>query len=131
MTRSFGSGCVAFLLALATTYVRCLVAIPPLETNPANPTDSGTLPAGSCGNGLTDVGEACDGVDVGGFRCETLASGFAGGTLRCANDCSAFDVSGCTRSAVVTTPDCADTTVQRTIDGAPEGATVSLPPGNC
>lgn len=46
-----------------------------------------------CGNGLTDLGEVCDGLDLNGNSCLTL--GYSGGTLACAPGCQDFDVSGC------------------------------------
>jgi hypothetical protein len=41
--------------------------------------------------------ELCDGRDVAGASCTGL--GFAGGTLRCAADCTGYDVSGCSACA--------------------------------
>jgi len=42
-------------------------------------------PAG-CGNGQLEVGEACDGLDLGGQSCESL--GYLSGPLACAADCT-------------------------------------------
>jgi hypothetical protein len=56
-----------------------------------------TVAAGTpaaCGNGLIDGSEQCDGINLRGESCET--QGFVGGTLGCAADCTAFDISGCT-----------------------------------
>jgi cysteine-rich repeat protein len=50
----------------------------------------GSLP---CGNGTIDVGEACDGAELGDATCETL--GFPGGTLACSAACE-LDLSSCT-----------------------------------
>ena len=50
--------------------------------------------AETCGNGVIDKGEHCDGNQLGGKLCRSLNSGFNGGTLAC-KDCS-FDPSGCT-----------------------------------
>ncbi|MCC7071140.1 MAG: hypothetical protein IT383_07450 [Deltaproteobacteria bacterium] len=47
----------------------------------------------TCGNNAIDVPERCDGVDVGGATCEAL--GYGPGTLRCADNCGNYDVSGC------------------------------------
>ena len=47
----------------------------------------------ACGNNVIDVGEVCDGDDLGGETCESL--GMGGGELRCTNDCIGFEVSGC------------------------------------
>lgn len=48
----------------------------------------------SCGDGMQDAGEQCDGGDLAGYNCVTLGMGFTGGTLACADDCT-FELSGC------------------------------------
>jgi hypothetical protein len=45
--------------------------------------------AGTCGNGMIDGDEACDGQDLGGMTCAT------GGTLACTVGCT-LDTTGCT-----------------------------------
>lgn len=40
---------------------------------------------GSCGNGVIDAGEQCDGIALGGNTC--ASQGFAGGTLTCSSTC--------------------------------------------
>ncbi len=47
-----------------------------------------------CGNGLIDLGEQCDVINLDGNTCTTLGMGFAGGTLECSSLCT-FDTSGC------------------------------------
>jgi hypothetical protein len=47
----------------------------------------------TCGNGVLDAGEQCDGADLGGATC--AGEGFAGGALSCASNCT-LDTSGCT-----------------------------------
>ncbi len=47
-----------------------------------------------CGNDRVEGAEACDGTDLQGHDCVSLAAGFVGGTLDCSLDC-AFDVSSC------------------------------------
>ncbi len=47
----------------------------------------------SCGDGVKDPGEACDGDDLGSSNCMT--EGFPGGSLACLGNCSGFDTSGC------------------------------------
>ncbi|MFH2005871.1 MAG: DUF4215 domain-containing protein [bacterium] len=51
-----------------------------------------TGPGPSCGDGVAECGEACDGADLLGNTCASL--GFAPGTLVCDSGC-AFDVSSC------------------------------------
>jgi hypothetical protein len=46
-----------------------------------------------CGSGVIDPGERCDGDDLGEQTC--ASRGFAGGTLACKADCTAFDTRGC------------------------------------
>lgn len=57
----------------------------------ADPGCSGD-PRCRCGNGILDVGEECDGQNLGGQSCASL--GLGGGALGCELDCS-FDTSGC------------------------------------
>ena len=45
-----------------------------------------------CGDDITQAGEACDGLDLNGFDCTTVAAGFSGGTLACESDCNGYDV---------------------------------------
>lgn len=52
---------------------------------------SGACPP-SCGDGIADGAESCDGSDLDGETCATL--GFGIGTLACTSGCG-FDVSGC------------------------------------
>jgi hypothetical protein len=40
----------------------------------------------TCGNGVIDAGEQCDGTSFGGTTCSSL--GFAGGTLACSSSCT-------------------------------------------
>ncbi|MBU1218850.1 DUF4215 domain-containing protein [Myxococcota bacterium] len=47
----------------------------------------------SCGDGVKDSDEECDGFQLGSMNCSLL--GFDMGTLVCSDDCS-FDTSGCT-----------------------------------
>jgi hypothetical protein len=56
-------------------------------------TTTATTDAAMCGDGVTEADEQCDGADLGGVSCES--SGYAGGALACAADCSGFDFSGC------------------------------------
>ena len=65
--------------------------------------DCTSLP--QCGNNTVEEGEVCDGTDLGGQTCVGL--GFDGGDLSCRADCSGFDTSKCTSSAV-----CGDNTAE-------------------
>ncbi|MFH2007106.1 MAG: DUF4215 domain-containing protein [bacterium] len=47
----------------------------------------------TCGNGVLDAGEQCDGILLNGAQCNTVG-GYIGGTLLCLPSCS-FDLSGC------------------------------------
>lgn len=80
-----GSTCMS--LGFSGGALRCASSCARIDTG--NCTGSTT-----CGNGMVDNGEACDGNAMGGATCETR--GFvAGGVLNCRNDCSGFDDSGC------------------------------------
>ncbi|HEV8320084.1 MAG TPA: integrin alpha [Myxococcota bacterium] len=48
--------------------------------------------ASPCGNGVIDLGEACDGANIGAATCASF--GLASGTLACGPTCT-LDVSGC------------------------------------
>lgn len=60
------------------------------ETESADGSSSG---GPSCGDGVVDAGEDCDGADLGGMDC--MGRGFDGGDLGCNDDCT-FDESMCT-----------------------------------
>ena len=47
----------------------------------------------NCGDGVLDMDEVCDGMDLGGETC--VSQGFKSGTLGCADNCNALDTSGC------------------------------------
>jgi formylglycine-generating enzyme required for sulfatase activity len=49
------------------------------------------ITASVCGNNVTEIGEACDGVDLGGATCGS--QGFTGGVLSCS--ACAFNTSAC------------------------------------
>ncbi len=59
-------------------------------------TDSCTLDTSQCtwcGDGITNGNESCESNDLAGQDC--VSQGFAGGTLKCSADCTAFDASSC------------------------------------
>ena len=49
--------------------------------------------APTCGDGVVEGDEVCDGADLAGATCES--EGFAGGTLLCATECDRLDTTMC------------------------------------
>jgi hypothetical protein len=50
----------------------------------------------TCGNGMLDEGEQCDGDDLGGATCENSGpAGYSGGMLACNENGCFIDYSGC------------------------------------
>jgi hypothetical protein len=47
----------------------------------------------SCGDGIKQGSETCDGSELGGQTC--ISQGYGPGTLACNADCQSFDTSGC------------------------------------
>jgi hypothetical protein len=68
-----------------------------------------------CGNNVIDGSEQCDGTELGGATCTSLAQGFTGGTLACAGGCT-FDTTACSQGP--TESDCANA-----LDDDNDGAT--------
>lgn len=69
----------------------------PTSTTAVGPTsepsdDSTSTTGASCGDGVREAGEACDGADLGGQGCGDF--GLVDGALACAGDCS-IDLAGC------------------------------------
>ena len=56
--------------------------------------DDTTKKTEGCGNGLLDLGEQCDGVNLDGASCASLGYYNAAGVLACAADCR-YEVSDC------------------------------------
>ena len=48
-----------------------------------------TIPPSTCGNGVVDSGEECDGVNLNSKTCTSL--GYSGGTLSCITDCTFYE----------------------------------------
>jgi len=63
---------------------------PPLRRGDSGSSSSSDT---TCGDGVRQSEEPCDGADLGESTCATL--GWGPGTLRCAADCSDFDATGC------------------------------------
>jgi hypothetical protein len=57
---------------------------------------SGCVALPTCGNGVLDPVEQCDGADLGGVTCQS--QGFDSGNVTCAATCT-VDVSGCSNDA--------------------------------
>ncbi|MBI3027319.1 hypothetical protein HYY70_04335, partial [Candidatus Woesearchaeota archaeon] len=53
---------------------------------------------GICGDNSINIGEACDGANLGklSVECSEYSSSFQGGTLKCSTDCKQLDTSSCT-----------------------------------
>jgi len=90
----------------------------------------GALPPPSCGNDVRDMGEACDGVDLGELSCTSLP-GFASGVLGCGANCLELDLSNCVAGQVVAAASCEHDAVQAAVDQAAEGDIVTVPAGSC
>ncbi len=63
-------------------------------TSTTSTTTTSTTVLGTCGNGIREGTESCDGSDLGGQTCQNF--GFIAGTLGCTAGC-AFDFSDCTQ----------------------------------
>ncbi|MEM9454363.1 MAG: hypothetical protein AAGF11_09300 [Myxococcota bacterium] len=57
------------------------------------PSDGSSSAGTTCGNGVLDENERCDGPILGESNC--VSENFAGGTLACSADCSALDTTAC------------------------------------
>jgi len=89
-----------------------------------------TLAAPVCGNNIAEVGEACDGTDVGGDTCASIP-GFKSGTLSCNADCRSLDFASCQKGNEVRAASCSRGDVLEAIDDAGNGDTVLVPEGSC
>lgn len=50
----------------------------------------------TCGNGIVEVGEACDGTKLNDQTCASLVGEGSRGQIYCSSDCRSFDTSECT-----------------------------------
>ncbi len=92
----------------------------------AAPTTTTTLPPGTCGNGVREGAEACDGADFGSATCP--GSSVAGAFLTCLGNCT-IDFSGCpTGGTTTTTTPPASTTTTVT---SPTTTTSTVPDVGC
>ena len=68
--------------------------VAPVPTQPGAPIST----LATCGNGVKDAGEVCDGRDLGGSSCASTP-GFVMGVLTCKASCAAFETSQCMTGA--------------------------------
>jgi hypothetical protein len=80
------------LVALGSYLNRCLPASPTVE-NPQK------VDVAACGNGKREIGELCDGADLGGMTCASVNLGE--GKPICRADCQSFDTAVCSGLEVV------------------------------
>jgi hypothetical protein len=90
-----------------------------------------SIPLASCGNNIVEAGEACDGTDLNGYTCATVAAGFVSGSLSCNADCKSYNVNSCVKGNVINAVSCSQDDVQAAIDSASDGDTVQVPAGTC
>jgi hypothetical protein len=76
---------------------------PPADDTPdvEDPVDAPT-----CGNGVLDAGEVCDGAVLPDVDCDFL--GLGGGTLGCASDCLSLDTTACNAAPGASQPPTGD-----------------------
>jgi hypothetical protein len=103
---------------------------------PSTSSGDGVAPLGpapaTCGNNVTDPGEACDGTDLNGFASvDQLVAGYRSGALKCRADCLGYDISGGVPGKTVPAASCAQSDVQAAIDSAAHGDTILVPAGTC
>ena len=72
----------------------------PIDLESGSDSDATTNLETDCGDGVIQLGEACDGLNVGAMRCEYL--GLGAGELNCASNCIDFDISACSEPAFET-----------------------------
>ena len=85
----------------------------------------------SCGDGVADCGEFCDGADLGGVTCEDLP-GFSSGDLACDGtaSCGAFDTGGCIACVGAPETECSDG-IDNDCDGLTDGDDPACPAPIC
>jgi hypothetical protein len=63
------------------------------DTSTGVDSDTSTGAGPTCGDGIIDGDEVCDGADLGSETC--ASQGFSNGPLGCLGDCAGFDTSAC------------------------------------
>lgn len=91
-------------IAIAAALAGC--AKPDGNEMPMNTPDGGQTmpPPATCGNGVIDAGERCDGNALDGYTCSSL--GLGTGSLACRSDCRGFDDSDCEPEDPIDPPMC-------------------------
>lgn len=67
-------------------------------SDPRCTTASNCLESATCGNGLREGLEFCDGIDLGGATCASQGFLADAGSLGCRADCAGYDTTACIRS---------------------------------
>jgi hypothetical protein len=93
--------------------------------------DDNELILPTCGNNILEMGEVCDGSDLGTYASCSALPGFVSGAVVCDSDCLGLDLSGCQEGSVVYANSCEQDDVQSVIDSAVDGDTVIIPEGEC
>ncbi|MDD5012396.1 MAG: hypothetical protein PHQ66_01995 [Candidatus Nanoarchaeia archaeon] len=85
----------------------------------------------TCGNNIVEPGEACDGTNLSGYTCATVAAGFASGSLSCNSNCRSYVTTSCVAGNTINAASCSQTDVQAAINSASDGDIVQVPAGSC
>jgi len=115
-----------FMTFLATLSAAAVLLSTPPDSRPAL-----AQAASVCGNNITEPGEVCDGSNLNGYTCGSVAAGFTSGALNCRADCSGWDISQCSTGGHLTAASCSQQDVQAAISVAEDGDTVHVPAGTC
>jgi hypothetical protein len=73
----------------------------------------------------------CDGTNMSGYSCATVAAGFVSGTLSCSSDCKRYITTSCVAGNTINALSCSQVDIQNAINSAQDGYTVIVPAGNC
>ncbi|MDD5012383.1 MAG: hypothetical protein PHQ66_01930 [Candidatus Nanoarchaeia archaeon] len=85
----------------------------------------------TCGNNIVEPGEACDGTNLSGYTCATVAAGFASGSLSCNSNCRSYVTTSCVAGDIINAASCSQANVQSAINSASDGDIVQVPAGSC
>ena len=116
----------------AAVWAACLVVACGSDGGQGRRVDAAAPPVPVCGNSVTEAGESCDGTDLNGYTCATVAAELTSGTLACRADCTGYDISRCAAEGqTIDASSCEQDDVQAVIDSAADGDTVNVPAGQC